>query len=74
MDPETQLVTKETYLADRPAQPLVEETFSDYRSVEGVQVAFAAERRIGTRVVKRRVSDIKINTPLDPALFKRPRS
>jgi hypothetical protein len=29
-------------------------------------------RQRGQQVVDRQVTDVKINTPLDPALFKRP--
>jgi hypothetical protein len=29
-------------------------------------------RRNGSQTLERRISDIKINTPLDPSLFKRP--
>jgi outer membrane lipoprotein-sorting protein len=73
VDAATLLIMKQTYsVAGRPGTPLVEETFSDYRPVDGIQIPFAAERRIGAIVVRRQVSDIKINTPIDPALFKRP--
>jgi hypothetical protein len=54
-------------------QPLVEESFSDYRDVEGIQINFAANVRVGGEAaLERTVTDVKINTPLDPALFKRP--
>ena len=57
------MVTRESYTAaGRGGPTLVEERFSDYRPVDGVQMPFAAERR---------VTDIQINTPLDPSLFKR---
>jgi zinc protease len=66
------MVTRETYTAaGRGGPTLVEERFSDYRPVDGVQMPFAAERRVGRFTVKRRVTDIQINTPLDPSLFKR---
>jgi hypothetical protein len=73
IDPETGLVAKQAYVAGAPGQPLVEELFSDYKLVDGVQVAFTARvRRGGTPVLDRRLKDIKINAPIDPALFKRP--
>ncbi len=54
-------------------QPVVEETFSDYRSVGGLQVPFRAVRRIAeTTVAERDFTDFKYNVPIDPALFKRP--
>jgi outer membrane lipoprotein-sorting protein len=79
IDPETSLVSKEAYVAGGPMpprggeRPLVEEVFSDYRTVAGVKVAFSAEvRQGGQRVLERRVTDIRINEPFDPALFRRP--
>jgi zinc protease len=74
IDPDTGLVTKQTFVADLTGQPLVEEQFSDYRPVDGVQIAFRATRKIGTLSVERRVTDIRINAPIDPSLFKRPGS
>jgi zinc protease len=70
VDPDTMLVTRETYTAGG-GLALVEELFSDYRAVDGVQMPFAAERRVGRLSVKRRVTEIRINTPIDPSLFKR---
>ncbi len=73
IDPATNLIAKETYVADGPERPLVEEVYSDYRPVDGVQVAFgAAIRQGGRQVVERRVTAFTINTVLDPSLFKRP--
>jgi zinc protease len=72
LDPENAQLAKMTFIADAPGRPIVEEEFSDYRAVEGVQIAFQASRRNGTQTVSRRVTEIKLNTPLDPAIFKRP--
>jgi hypothetical protein len=75
VDPTTNLVARQTYVAGRPGDPLVEEIFSDYKTVDGVQIAFtAAVRRDGQQVLERRVTEIDINPPLDPALFRRPAS
>jgi zinc protease len=75
VDPDTNLIAKQTYVAGAPGQPLVEELFSDYKTVSGVQVAFTARvRQAGQTVLERHVTEIKINAPLDPALFKRPAS
>ena len=71
VDADTMLVARETYAAGSGGLALVEELFSDYRAVQGVQMPFAAERRVGRLSVKRRVTDIQINTSLDPSLFKR---
>ena len=71
--PDTNLISRQTYVAGGPGQPIIEEAFSDYRAVDGVRVAYtAAVRRGGEPILERRVRDIKINAPIDPALFKRP--
>ena len=74
IDPATGLITKQAFAADAPGRPLVEEQFSDYRPVDGIQIAFQAARKVGTLSVERRVTDVKINAPIDPALFTRPAS
>jgi zinc protease len=75
VDPQTHLVAKQTYVAGAPGRPLVEELFTDYRSVGGLQVAYSAEvRRDGASVVRRRVKEFTMNPKLDAALFKRPAS
>jgi hypothetical protein len=74
IDPQTSLVSKQAFGADGPTFMLVEEQFSDYRPVDGVQIAYKARRTIGDRSVERTVSDVKINQPIEPALFKRPAS
>ena len=71
IDAETMRVTKEAFAAGPGGQALVEESFSDYRAVDGVQMPFAAERHVGPITVKRRVLEIQLNRPLDPSLFKR---
>jgi hypothetical protein len=72
IDPQTSLITKQAFAADGPTFTLVEEQFSDYRPVDGVQIAYKATRKVGDRSVERTVTDVKINAPVDPALFKRP--
>jgi zinc protease len=73
IDPSTNLIAKQTYVAGGPNQPIVEELYSDYKATNGVQVAFTARvRQGGQQVLERRVTDIQINAPLDPALFRRP--
>jgi len=77
VDAETFKVTRESFAAGG-VQALVDETFSDYRVVNGVQMPFAAERRVGPPnmpvIIKRRVTDLQINRPIDPLLFTRPAS
>jgi hypothetical protein len=73
INPATGLISKQTYVAGGAGQPLIEEIFSDYRVVDGVQVAYtAAVRRAGQPMLERHVNAITINPSLDPALFKRP--
>jgi hypothetical protein len=72
LDPETSQVDKLTFVADVPGRPIIEDEFSDYRPVDGVQIAYQASRRNGPQAIDRRITDVKINQPLEPALFKRP--
>ena len=74
VDPESGLIRKRMYTADAPGRPVVEEQFFDYRAVDGIQVAFRATQKVGPLSVERRITDVKLNTPLDAALFKRPAS
>jgi hypothetical protein len=75
VDPETNLVVKQTYIAGGRAQPLVDERFSDYRSIDGVQIAFTTVVRVHNEpVLERRVTEFTINGSISPALFKRPTS
>jgi hypothetical protein len=74
LDPATALVVKQRYTADGPAGAAeAEELFSDYRTVDGIQVAFrAVVRQAGATVVEREVTRFAINIPLDDALFRKP--
>ena len=72
--PETSQIRKRVYAADAPGRPIVEETFFDYRDVDGIQFAYRATQKVGPLSVERRVTDVKINAAIDPALFKRPAS
>ena len=74
IDPQTSLITKQAFSADGPTFTLVTEEFSDYRPVDGVQIAYKATRQVGDRSVQRTVTDVKINSPVEPTLFKRPAS
>ena len=50
-----------------------EEVFSDYRSVNGIQVPFRADLvRRGTVILSRTLTDVAINGPIDDRLFARP--
>ncbi|HEY6827152.1 MAG TPA: insulinase family protein, partial [Gemmatimonadaceae bacterium] len=72
IDPDSAQIAKQTFVADVPGTPLVEEEFSDYRPVDDVQISFHATRRTGNQTLERRITEIRINAPVDPALFKRP--
>jgi zinc protease len=72
LDPESSQIVRLTFVADTPGRPVIEDEFSDYRPVDGVQIAFRAARRSGSQAIERQITDVKINTRLDPALFKRP--
>ncbi len=74
IDPESGQIRKRIYTADSPGRPLVEEQFYDYRDVDGIQMAFRARQTVGPLAVERKVTDLKLNAPIDPALFKRPSS
>lgn len=73
VDPASGLVVKQTYVAGGMGQSLVEESFSDYRLVDGVQINHAATIRVGGQpALERTVTDLKVGGALDPSLFKRP--
>jgi zinc protease len=75
LDPATDLVLAQRYQAQgvNGSPSAVEETFSDYRDVDGLQVAFAAGvKRDGQPFVNRRVHSFEYNVPLDSTLFTRP--
>jgi len=73
--PDTSLIAKQAYIAGGGERPLIEEQFSDYRPVDGIQVAFAAKvLRGGEAVLERHVTEIAFNKPIAPSLFKRPGS
>ncbi len=52
----------------------VEERYSDYRKVDGIQVPFhTVLRRAGKTSIERDIRSIKFNVPLAPGLFEIPR-
>ncbi|MBI1872725.1 MAG: insulinase family protein [Acidobacteria bacterium] len=74
LDKATGLIVKVTYVADTPVGPQrTEELLSDYRMVDGVQVAYKAIMRRGDQtILERAVSELKLNVALDDTLFKKP--
>ena len=75
VDPQTNLIVKQTFVVGGRGRPLVEEIFSDYHPVNDIQVVFRVELRWGSRPqVQRRVTDFAVNPSIDPLLFERPAS
>ncbi|HET7217867.1 MAG TPA: pitrilysin family protein [Vicinamibacterales bacterium] len=75
LDPSTDLIRAQRY--QLPAGPgavsEMEETFSEYRSIDGLQVAFMASvTRGGVQVFTRRVRTFECNVALEPSLFVKP--
>jgi hypothetical protein len=72
LDPESALVFKQRYITgDDPLA--IEETYSDYRDVDGIKVAFRTVLSgAGVPTVERVVRSFRYNVPVDPALFTRP--
>jgi hypothetical protein len=78
MRPLTLYVSRDTGLVDRArydaAEGRVEERYSDYRTVDGIQIPFhTVVRRKGMTSIERDVRTIKFNVPLAPGIFEMPR-
>ena len=73
-DPATALLAKTKYRVAAPGGDVnVEETYSDYRDVRGLKVAFTTEvRRDGAPAVHRTLRTFEFNVPVDSALFNKP--
>ena len=70
LDPETLVILRQRYDMETAT---MEERYSDYRTVDGLQVAFRAEvRRNGVPLVERTVRSIEFNVLLDSSLFTKP--
>jgi zinc protease len=73
-DPATGLLVSQRY-GGEGGDLATEETFSDYRSVQGLQVAYRATlRRDKNPPFERLVRTFEINVPLEAAFFKKPAS
>jgi hypothetical protein len=75
LDPVTDLILAQRYELPTGSgtTSLMEETFSDYRNVDGLQVAFTAlVRRAGAPFLSRQVKTFEYNVPLDSTLFIKP--
>ena len=78
MRPMTLFVNRDNGLIDRARYDgpdgRVEERYSDYRSVDGIQIPFhTVVRRAGKTSIERDVKTIKFNVPLAAGLFDKPR-
>jgi hypothetical protein len=74
-DPATTLIVRARYrVGGDPGTSLsAEESYSDYRDVDGLKVAFTTEvRREGAPALSRTLHSYEINVPLDPAIFIKP--
>ena len=66
------LIVREQYAAPDGAG-VIQERYSDYRDVNGVQVAFqTVVERPGAPLIERDVENIRFNIPLQASLFVRP--
>jgi zinc protease len=71
VDAASGLVLRQTYRLQTGGT--AEELFTDYRDVNGLNVAFkAAVRRNGLPVLERVLSDFRVNPPLRAGLFEKP--
>jgi hypothetical protein len=73
-DASTALLVRAKYrLGSAAGDVEVEESYSDYRDVRGLKVAFITDvRRDGAPAVHRTVRTFEFNVPVDSALFNKP--
>ena len=72
LDPDSGLIVRQRYPA-RAVQGEIEETLSDYRDIQGLQVAFAVTvRHPGEPPMTRFLRRFDVNIPLDASVFARP--
>ncbi len=70
-DPKSGLLVHQRFGGD--GEPLTDERFSEYRPVQGLQVAHRATvRRENAPPFDRIVRTFEINVPIDPTFFKKP--
>jgi hypothetical protein len=72
IDADTGLILRQRYPA-RIVDGEIEEVLSDYRDVDGLQVAFSVVvRHPAEPPIARRLRTFEYNVPLDPSIFARP--
>jgi zinc protease len=73
LDPKTGLIARQRYRVPTDPKHIVEEVFSDYRDVSGIQVAFKVTvRGDGVTPMDRLVRSFEVDVPIEAALFTRP--
>lgn len=73
-DPATGLLVQQRY-GGEAGEPATEEHFTDYRPVQGLQVAHrATHKREKNPPFERIVRSFEINVPIEPSFFKKPAS
>ena len=74
-DKATHLLVKMDYTSKNQfgAETTVEETFGDYRAVNGIQMAFAStQSQSGKKISDTKTTEIQINAVVDPKIFDKP--
>jgi hypothetical protein len=76
--PDTMFINRDNGLVDRlryeGVEGRIEERFSDYRTVDGIQIPFhTIVRRPRMTSIEREIKTIRFNVPLAPGLFERPK-
>jgi outer membrane lipoprotein-sorting protein len=73
-DPDTYLVMKTTTMVDIPQMGQAEQTseLSDYRTVDGVKVAFVSKNSTAAQAVTIKVTKVEHNIPMDDSIFTKP--
>jgi hypothetical protein len=73
LDPKTGLIARQRYRVPTDPRHIVEEVFSDYRDVSGLQVAFRVTvRGDGVTPMERVVRSFEVNVPIEPSFFAKP--
>jgi zinc protease len=72
-DPTTGLLTRQRYGGGTIEDPVTDESFTDYRRVEGLQVAHQMlVKRQGQFPIRRTVRTFEMNVPIDASFFAKP--
>jgi photosynthetic reaction center cytochrome c subunit len=72
-DSQTGLLVRRLVLSPTALGPLPEQTdYEDYRSVDGVKVAFVVRRATTDGITTQRYESVTVNVAVDPAQFQRP--